>query len=119
MNRSEYMAATLEEQPQAHRAYYGQFVNDMIKKLVISHFTTEMYTGEDVLKRSFNMDHAFNTDLTPLKQWDILGSYIPLYHKYIIDQMKECGDYLTQAGEVCILKEAARQVVEEELAREA
>jgi hypothetical protein len=26
--------------------------------------------------------------------------------------MKECGDYLTLAGHICILKEAARQLVE-------
>jgi len=110
MLREEYMAVSLEEQPAAHRQYYAQFVTPMIKQLVLTHFDSA------TLVKSYKRDAFFNTSLTPMKEWDLLGSCVG-YKKDIVQKLKECGDYLTQAGWVCILKEAARQIVEEEITK--
>ena len=81
-----------------HRAYYGQYVHDGIKSRLLIAF------GRDKLTDAFVSDEHFNT--IPLAQWDA----IPL--AFNMERMRANGDYLTKAGKVCILKEAARQIVE-------
>ena len=84
-----------------HREYYAQFVTEGIKTTVLSRFDI------DRLVSAFNADEHLNG--IPLQSWD----NIRFYNMEVIRQMEECGDGLTLAGQVCILKEAARQIVEE------
>jgi len=82
-----------------HRQYYAQFVTEAVKNRVIRRF--------DIQTLQKDKDNHFNT--TPLKIWDSLLSPVPVE---IASKMRECGDYPTIAGCVCILKEAALQIVE-------
>jgi len=52
-------------------------------------------------------DNHFNN--IPLNTWDNMMTIVPFD---INTKLKECGDYPTKAGSVCILKEAAMQIVE-------
>lgn len=72
-------------------------MTDATKRIV------QMYIGVEKLKNSTN-EH-FND--IPLKTWDAL----PIV--YNRPAMESCGDYLTIAGHVCIMKEAALQLIEE------
>ena len=80
-----------------HREYYAQFVNPFIKSLVLREI------GLDRLLRS--TDPHLND--IPLNQWG-MGNIRQL------EVWKEVGDFYSIAGETCILKEAARQLIEEE-----
>lgn len=80
-----------------HREYYAQFVNDSIRAIV-----------KEAIPEIFrSKDEHFN-DIS-LRRWDMLVSFIPYP---VAGKLKELGDYMTLAGGVCILKEAARQLVE-------
>lgn len=83
-----------------HRAYYSQFVTPAIKARVLMYIKrAELLESKDV---------HFN-DIA-LSRWDaIVKSRLP-----VGEMMKQCGDYLTLGGGVCIVKEAARQIVEDE-----
>lgn len=81
-----------------HEQYYSQFVNDQIKAIVSTFF------GTKELKNAYAKDPSFNT--IPLQQWDNLT------YRFSCDKaLKERGDYSTLAGKVCILKQAARMIV--------
>lgn len=84
----------------SHREYYAQFVNIRAKSLV------KKFIGIDRLRES--TDESFND--IPLKKWDSLIYFID-YES--INKLKDAGDFLTIAGGVCLLKEAARQILEE------
>lgn len=84
-----------------HSEYYSQFVTAGIKNAVRTRF------GVERLVKS--TDKHLND--IPLKQWDGLGYACRGFETG--SKMKEAGDYLTAAGIVCILKEAARQIIEE------
>ena len=88
-----------------HREYYAQFVNEQVRALVLRSF------GRSALIECYKRDRAFNTPNMPLRQWDVLVSALPYG---IVEQLKEAGDWLSQGTGVCILKEAARQVAEQE-----
>ena len=99
------------------RAYYGQFVSNYTKKLVIAWFGIDrLLASQDVHFKDI-----------PLSEWDQLagGSGSPSDGLHYnppwapLHAMKEAGDYYTLAGGVCILKEAARLVCEEYLATKA
>lgn len=85
-----------------HREYYSQYVTGEQRTIV------KYAIGIDRLKAS--KDEHLND--IPLTLWDriaergigVLG--VP---------MKKNGDYLTLAGQVCILKEAARQLIEKHI----
>jgi len=82
-----------------HREYYGQFVSVNTKTLVCG------YIGMDRLRASKN-EH-FND--IPLAEWDNLArGGLPRTMSF-----KDVGDLATLAGEVCLAKEAARQLLEE------
>lgn len=87
-----------------HRQYYAQFVDDRVKQRVLAIFSKEQLT------KAFQEDKHFNTSYTPLSKWDTAG-YEPFP---VADDLKKYDDFLTQAGIVCILKEAAEQIIEEE-----
>ena len=87
----------------SHREYYSQYVTEGIRKGVCS------YIGIDKLRAS--TDEHLND--IPLKEWDYITVSI-LSCTGLTLKMEERGDYSTLAGHVCILKEAARQVIEED-----
>ena len=80
-----------------HREYYAQFVTRYEKALVASQF------GKKKLAEEFKKDESLNG--IALQEWDNLA-------RFINTNMRQHGDCLALAGAVCILKEAARQVVE-------
>ena len=84
-----------------HQQYYAQFVTGEIKMMVVLNF------GLDTLKQAYQEDRTFNT--IPLRRWDLLGIFlnVPTMH----DKFKQHQDFISQASIVCVLKEAARQVV--------
>lgn len=94
--RKDYM-----EKKCTHREYYGQFVTSTIKSSVVGSI------GLDTLLASKD-DHL--NDI-PLKLWDNTFAYIPYY------LIRKAGDAGAQclSNKVYVLKEAARQVIEEYL----
>ncbi len=119
ITRQEYLKANRIENPNYHREYYAQFVNDEVKRLVLSYFSKE------ILKQSYEKDEHFNTKLTPIEKWDAMGGWAfskatgetlrrptsaePIDYKLI----KEAGEWFSSSTTVCIYKEAARQILEE------
>lgn len=102
MNRSDYIGVVYrdnEHMHQLHRAYYGQFVTDEVTNLVLRTI------GREALMNS--TDRSFSD--IQLRRW---GGMVSLLPASVPAQMRQCGDYLTLAGGVCILKEAARQIKE-------
>lgn len=97
MTRDEYMQQSRDNGPAAHRAYYGQFVNQNTINQVVRHI------GAQRIKNSTNPH--FND--IPLKEWDNLSNFLLLARSF-----KSVGDYATLAGLVCVAKEAARQFKE-------
>jgi len=95
--RTQYIAGEC-----THAEYYAQFVDRFIREHVKDYF------GLKRLKAAYKKDQAFNS--IPLKEWDAFTQFrnLDFWQDY-----KTFGDYLTQAGMVCIAKEAARQIVEE------
>jgi hypothetical protein len=81
-----------------HRQYYAQFVNKSVKSTVLNYYSIKR------LKEAFEEDNHFNS--LPLQKWDTMHSLFAI-------SMKEVGDYLTKSGNVCIHKEAAKQLIEE------
>ena len=79
----------------SHKEYYAQFVNDNAKLMILDSI------GIDRIKKS--KDGNFND--IPLKLWDSIG--LP---SGISELLKQAGDYYTLAGQVCILKEGAREI---------
>jgi hypothetical protein len=78
-----------------HRQYYAQLVTE-------SHRLAAESFGIDNLRRAFAEDEHFNS--IPLASWDARAGLRADY--------KSLGDGRSLAGDVCILKEAARQLIE-------
>lgn len=92
ISRHEYVTGKF-----SHREYYAQFVTSRIKAIVTQQITLE--------KLLASTDEHLND--IPMSLWDRLPSQEIPVHK-----MRQCGDYLTSSGEVCIFKEAAQQIIE-------
>lgn len=82
----------------SHRQYYAQFVDVHTKQHIFSHI------GKHAIMQSKN-EH-FND--IPLGSWDTTTL------QWNGQALKEAGEEMTMATKVCILKEAARQILEEE-----
>lgn len=83
-----------------HREYYSQFVTESVKnRLKKTLKISSLESGKD---KHFNN--------IPLFFWD---HFMPVVPSEISKKLQECGDYCTLSGVVCILKEAAMQIVEE------
>lgn len=96
-----------------HRQYYGQFVTADMKRRILTQFTA------DELRAAYKADAYFNS--VPLPQWDAIyhvrsveqhGRYTTSMPYSVGLMFQRAGDYLTPAGIVCLLKEAALQIVE-------
>lgn len=100
ITRADYLAPGQVDRKAAHRAYYAQFVTP-------AHFgRLKNRLGLIDRVKSSNDPHFNNI---PLSIWDIMALPVPAESARIL---KECGDYPTLAGAVCILKEAAEQIRE-------
>jgi len=80
-----------------HREYYAQFIDKGMKELVVRTFGDKLQNSQDEHFNDINLD-----------SWDALLPFTTRKAR----AMKDAGDWLTMAGSVCMLKEAARQVVE-------
>ncbi len=90
-----------------HREYFGQFVTSAIKRLVCNRF------GSYYLQEAFKQDESFNT--IPLTEWDDLGSILRRSPTYVdAELLAQAGEQVSLSTYVCILKEAARQIIEED-----
>jgi hypothetical protein len=89
----------------SHEEYYGQYVNNSIRMSA-----RNLVCQYKVTRLQYEKDPHLN--FIPLGRWEcvILGSNRPLVAKSLQDR----GDFLSPAVEICIAKEAARQVLEEE-----
>ena len=82
----------------SHADYNRQFVSPAMLRSVESHIGVERIRA--------STDEHLND--IPLWEWDLLP------YNTSRELLKECGDYLTQAGHVCIAKQAARMLLEGE-----
>ena len=85
--------------------YYGQFVTDYIKRCVQAHFGIEMIACAYQGNRYF--------DNIPLNQWDAITLIPDTWNKDFQEKMLATGDFISLGTRVWVLKEAARQLVEE------
>ncbi len=92
-SRAEYLEGRC-----THREYYGQFVTEEVKREVARSI------GIDKLKAS--RDQHFND--VPLSHWDNLSHS----NKSLLSIPENGTRFYSLCGGVCILKEAARQLVE-------
>ena len=82
-----------------HKEYYSQFINGRnIEQVLIGIGKKRILNSKD--------EHLNNI---PLKEWDNLTA------RNVSKRMEECGDYLTPAGKVCIMKACARHIKENEV----
>lgn len=101
MTRNDYLTAP--DQVAAHRRYYAQFVYVTLPRLVAARIgEKELLTAKD--KKNLN-------DI-PLNRWDALSEL--LNTPKINSKLKELNDFPVLSVRVCILKEAAKQWLEEE-----
>ena len=84
--------------------YYEQFAGKFVSA-VVSNF------GIENLESKFKTDAHLNN--IPLNSWDNLA--MRLNWGKTGKELKECGDFLTQAGQTCILKTAARMAISKAL----
>lgn len=96
---AEYSGLTKEQAKDAHRRYFGQLVTNGTIARVLSGI------GKDALLKS--TDEHLND--IPLHLWDRLVPKCPGSAGFA-----KIGDYYTLANGVCLLKEAARQIIEKE-----
>jgi hypothetical protein len=88
-------------QKATHREYYGQFVSAGVKSWVLQTFT----------KQELMQSTDPNLNDLPIDRWDrVIPSPVPFT---LVSRMTMVGDYATLGGLVCIAKEAARQIIEE------
>lgn len=88
-----------------HDAYYGQFVTAGIKQMVLNAF------GLDRIRKHVLAGGMGNPGYIGLSRWDgLAGGY---GSKLGEAEMKKVGDYPSLAGAVCILKQAAKMIVNE------
>ena len=95
ITRSDYLSTGGRK---AHQDYYAQFITAAHKNRILQTI------GMDRLKKS--KDHHFND--IPLELWDKISVPVPAESAKLL---KECGDYPTLSGAVCIMKECARQML--------
>lgn len=94
-----------------HRTYWSQFVTEWVKELVLQHIPKEELMA--------SVDPHFND--IPLQRWDRMHSGVPGYIKQAISESNATmydtpgtpGGY-SLSDMTCLLKEAARQIVEKE-----
>lgn len=94
-----------------HRIYWGQFVTEGVKKLVLQHIPKEELMA--------SVDPHFND--IPLQMWDQMHAWVPQHVKRAIAESNATmyapgtqGRFFSLSDMTCLLKEAAQQIVERE-----
>jgi len=104
MTRQEYLAlnSTATDTFALHREYFAQFVTPELKAIV---------RGAFGLDRLLSSNDKYFNDI-PLIRWDALHTRVP---NSVFSAIKASGDVnaKTLSNSVCVLKEVARQLVEE------
>ena len=99
-----------------HNEYYAQFVTEELKGLVLRRFSSveDESFGIEKLCAAYEEDTDLNN--IALVNWDGLGVHLMHDSRYLDQELiKETGQGYSNAGAVSILKEAARQLIEEHL----
>lgn len=103
MNRKDYMtqysATDRAGQRELHRAYYAQFVTPAMSAALEPHLAALLASKDEHLN-----------DVYTLAWWDRISRVAGTAQTRAA--MKARGDYPTLAGHVCIVKEAARQLID-------
>ena len=87
-----------------HREYYSQFVS--------KHLVTAIGKWFGLAKLVAHFDSELgDKDYIQLIEWEQIRGWVASSQLSL--KLREHGDYLSLAGQVCILKEAARQYVEQ------
>lgn len=81
-----------------HDEYYSQFVTEEIRQAVADAFS---------VRQLCDAGEYFNG--IPLHRWDILGQR---FHSQLSRSLRDAGDFLSSAGVVCVLKRAAKEILE-------
>lgn len=95
----EIIASYEETSERPHKEYYSQFVTNDVCNLVLHTFGLEALLASP--------SEAFND--IPLARWEALVKLLP---RSVAVDLDGVGDWLTLGSGVCVLKEAARQIVE-------
>lgn len=95
ITRKEYMNNSND----LHRAYYAQMVTDQHKRSIIQLFG---------LDRLLTCTDPHLNDI-PLRCWDNLANSIK------VSNLKQYGENNSLSSKVCILKEAAKQIIEKHI----
>lgn len=101
--RKQYMAGECD-----HRTYWRQFVTEEVRELVLRHIPREELMG--------SQDPHFND--IPLQRWDLVAAGVPQHVRRAIAESNATMQAPGTRGGVspsdlaCLLKEAARQIVE-------
>lgn len=99
MNRKEYMEQS-GSSFEVHRTYYAQMVTPAVLRIV----------RESSVMDRVRASADINLNSIPLWRWDIVASFV---RAHVEPKLRELGDCWSLAGGVCIVKEAARQLKEE------
>ncbi len=104
ISREEYMEASKVDGQKAHEEYYEQF--SALPFYWIKHYPNWQYIVEKARKST---DEHLND--IPLKEWDnLMPTPIPYS---LANLVRSCGDYITDAGWVCIAKCAVLKYIRE------
>ncbi|MDJ0596963.1 MAG: hypothetical protein QNJ72_44560 [Pleurocapsa sp. MO_226.B13] len=110
ITRQEYL-----NNPQLHNEYYAQFVTEGIKAMVLRRFGIEKLCAAYEEDTDLNNIALLRRD-GALVNWDGLGVHLLHNSRYLDHNLiKATGQGYSNAGACCILKEAARQLIEEHL----
>ncbi len=97
ITRKEYLK--MESSMASHRAFWSQFVTPYVKVLALDF-------GLERLREA--LENGAHLNSIPLREWDRIR--LP---PCSVKLLKEAGEHYTLCGQVCVLKEAARQIVED------
>lgn len=85
------------DQQVSHDQYYSQFVTPAIREAVANRFPVELLRSAGEHLNGIELAH-----------WDNLGER---FHPLISKMLRSAGDFLSLAGVVCILKQAALEII--------
>lgn len=100
MTRSDYLEASHKEQGAAHRRYFRQFVTPFA-----------MQQASLILER--HKDALFGPDQLPQIPLGAWVGHQRMHPAQVYHALSVAGDFMTTVTSVCILKEAARQLLEQ------